>query len=155
MLNRCHSLMNIFEDISSFFGLYQNKKRSYNLDDEFTSTELKMLEIIIENRSITPTEISKKIYKTKSAVSQMIKKLIMKDLIYILKSEKDQRVVEFGVSQRGILVHNAHKAYEHELASVLKKKLENFEANEIETIEKFLNIYREFQFEVSNIKIND
>lgn len=155
MLNRCHSLMNIFEDISSFFGLYQNKKRSYNLDDEFTSTELKMLEIIIENRSITPTEISKKIYKTKSAVSQMIKKLIIKDLIYILKSEKDQRVVEFGVSQRGILVHNAHKTYEQELAGVLKKKLENFEANEIETIEKFLNIYREFQFEVSNIKIND
>lgn len=150
MEKNCLKIMENFENISLFYELYESKKRNYGTAEEFTSTELRMLGIVIENKNITPTEIAKKIFKTKGSVSQMIKKLIEKELIGKSKNSKDKRIAEYKITEKGFLIHNFHQNYELQLAHLLMKKMNVFTPSDIEIIERFLNIYEKFQFEVFN-----
>lgn len=147
--NKHLEIMKKIDDIGSFLGLYFIKQRDYNTGEKFTQTEVHMLEMIVENPNISSTEIAKKLYKTKSSISQIIKKLIEKGLLLKNKNADDLRSMDFLITEKGYFVHYSHKNYDNKMCEILKNKTEHFSEEDIDKILDFLNIFSSYQIEFS------
>ncbi|MGL4569090.1 MAG: MarR family winged helix-turn-helix transcriptional regulator [Fusobacteriaceae bacterium] len=150
--NKYLKIMRKVDDLAAFLGLYFLKKRTYNTGEEFTQIEVHMLEMIIDNPNISSTEIAKRLFKTKSSVSQIIKKLVEKKLIEVDKKPDDLRAVNFNITEKGYYVYYAHKNYDNKMSEILKSKMSNFTPKELEKIIEFLELFGKFQLETSDIK---
>lgn len=149
--NKHLEIMKKIDDIGSFLGLYFMKQRDYNTGEKFTQTEVHMLEMIVENPNISSTEIAKKLYKTKSSISQIIKKLIEKDLLSKDKKVNDLRSMEFLVTEKGYFVHYSHKNYDNKMCEILKTRTKHFSEEDIDKVLDFLNVFKSYQLEHSEL----
>lgn len=147
--NKHLEIMKKIDDIGSFLGLYFIKQRDYNTGEKFTQTEVHILEMIIEHPNISSTEIAKKLYKTKSSISQITKKLIEKGLLLKNKNANDLRSMDFLITEKGYFVHYSHKNYDNKMCEILKSKTEHFSEEDIDKILDFLNIFSSYQIEFS------
>lgn len=91
---------------------YMNTKRDYGTGEELSMTEAHVLTDIADNPGITVTELSKLWNKTTSALSQTVRKLIKKDLIYRVNSEEDAKIFMLYPTQKAIEFSIAHKKYD-------------------------------------------
>lgn len=147
--NKHLEIMKKIDDIASFLGLYFIKQRDYNTGEKFTQTEVHILEMIVEHPNISSTEIAKKLYKTKSSISQITKKLIEKGLLLKNKNANDLRSMDFLITEKGYFVHYSHKNYDNKMCEILKSKTEHFSEEDIDKILDFLNIFSSYQIEFS------
>lgn len=147
--NKNLEIMKKIDDIASFLGLYFIKQRDYNTGEKFTQTEVHILEMIVEHPNISSTEIAKKLYKTKSSISQITKKLIEKGLLLKNKNANDLRSMDFLITEKGYFVHYSHKNYDNKMCEILKSKTEHFSEEDIDKILDFLNIFSSYQIEFS------
>lgn len=147
--NKHLEIMKKIDDIGSFLGLYFIKQRDYNTGEKFTQTEVHILEMIVEHPNISSTEIAKKLYKTKSSISQITKKLIEKGLLLKNKNANDLRSMDFLITEKGYFVHYSHKNYDNKMCEILKSKTEHFSEEDIDKILDFLNIFSSYQIEFS------
>ena len=147
--NKHLEIMKKIDDIGSFLGLYFIKQRDYNTGEKFTQTEVHILEMIVEHPNISSTEIAKKLYKTKSSISQITKKLIEKGLLLKNKNANDLRSMDFFITEKGYFVHYSHKNYDNKMCEILKSKTEHFSEEDIDKILDFLNIFSSYQIEFS------
>ena len=84
----------------------------YGTGEQFTSTEVHILSYIAENLGITVTEIAYKWNRTKGAISQVIKKLEHKKLIYRKKMDGNDKTVCLFVTDKGKKLDAAHQKYD-------------------------------------------
>ena len=97
--------------LSAFVILFYSQMSTpidIGLDKKVTPIEMSILISITETPGITGTELSKMWCKTKGAISQIIKKLEEKQLIYRIKSEKDSKVYFLYPTQKGIDIKDTY-----------------------------------------------
>lgn len=97
--------------LSSFVILFYSQMSTpidIGLEKKVTIIEMSILMSIAENPGITGTELSHIWHKTKGAISQLIKKLEEKELIYRIKSNKDSKVYFLHPTQKGIEVKDIY-----------------------------------------------
>ncbi|SHJ48557.1 DNA-binding transcriptional regulator, MarR family [Dethiosulfatibacter aminovorans DSM 17477] len=104
-----YDLMNIIYDVSDKISSYEKNPRTYGTDDLLHMIEAHTIEIIGNNKEITSSEIAKKMYKTKGAVSQTIDKLIQKGLVVKNSHPKDNRKFILELTENGKIVFGHHR----------------------------------------------
>ncbi|MBQ9264978.1 MAG: MarR family transcriptional regulator [Clostridia bacterium] len=89
------------------------KPHDYGTGEDYTHTEVHLLKCIADHPGITVTEIAYDYAKTKGAISQVLKKLIDKDLILQKPSQEagDKRIFLY-LTPRGEALNACHIVYD-------------------------------------------
>lgn len=90
--------------------IYAN--HGYGSGHEFTMMEIHTLTHIADNPGVTITELARIWCKTKSAVSQTVKKLVDQDLVVRQCKENNSKTVLLFPTDKGKGISNVHKAYD-------------------------------------------
>ena len=106
-LKETNELMNEYDSLPHDYGnvvLYQS--------------EAHLIQCIGQNEGITVTEASKLLKKTKSACSQMVKKLVGKNWVRQERNKKINREYKLHLTEEGMVIYDHHEnfdrlSYEH------------------------------------------
>lgn len=112
--------MRKFDDVEACDLLHQvatfytstKTPHDYGTGETFTSVELHTLKYIADHPGIAAVQIADDFGKTKSAVSQLLKKLEHKGLLVKTPSPDADHHQLLELSERGVQVNEAHKRYD-------------------------------------------
>lgn len=95
-------------------NLYTSTKtpRDYGTGDEYTSVEVHTLKEIADCPGITVTELAKDQGKTKGAISQILKKIESKGLIYRESDPTNDNKQLLYITPKGNILDKAHRDYD-------------------------------------------
>ncbi|MEA5083209.1 MAG: MarR family transcriptional regulator [Lachnospiraceae bacterium] len=114
------------------FYSFMTINRDYGIDDTISMVELSMLITISDNSGISASLIAQKWKKTKGAISQTLKKLEGKGLIYKERDKKYSKLYGLYITQKGEDVLKKYYLEDTpESPLILNEMLKNFSAEEI------------------------
>lgn len=149
-MNRYIEIIELFAEMQDVENVYDRKARAYGgTEGTYTPSEAFLLKYLYENRTASMTQVAQRMYKTKSAVSQMVKKIESKGLINTKKNNLDQRNFDISITLKGEQLYLAHKRVNEEYADKLEKYLSIFSEDDMSTIMKFLSIYSQYRKDTS------
>lgn len=142
---KCLEIINNMDKIFNNHISYNQVQRKYEEDGNiFFEKEVHLLKQIIENPDDTITTIAEKTMRTKSSVSQILKRLISKNLIKIKKDSIDKRKVLFIPTEEGINLYKAHEYYDSKMAFLLSNFFKEYSNKDIELFLEMLKKYYEY-----------
>lgn len=132
--------------------LYTSTKvpHDYGTGEDYTHLEVHTLKHIAENSGITVTELAKNFGKTKGAVSQLLKKIENKGLIYRqVDLDNDSRLNLF-LTEKGKELNECHRQYDQakcgETMDLVREKCSDQEITvAFHVMETWLDARREVQ----------
>ena len=116
--------------------------KSYGTDMKFHRLDIHLIHTIGLNPGINVTELALKHGITKSAVSQAVKKLEKKDLIYRYQSPENRKEILFKVTETGTTAFEAHRKYHEEGEKVYIDQLAEFSEEEARGAEKLIRLLK-------------
>lgn len=137
--------------LSSFVILFYSQMSTpidIGLDKKVTVIEMSILISIAENPGITGTELSRTWHKTKGAISQLLKKLEEKELIYRIKSDKDSKVYFLHPTQKGIEVKDIYLKRDLYMTSKIVEQL--LKTCSKDEIRGFYNVIKQYSKLITN-----
>ncbi len=95
-------------------NLYISTKepQDYGTGEFYTSVEVHTLKHIADNPGITVTELARDYCKTKGAISQMLKKIEDKGLIYRVASWNNENKYHLYLTEKGRVLDQFHREYD-------------------------------------------
>ena len=141
--------VDILHQVSNFY-ISTKVPHDYGTGEAYTSVEVHTLKHIADHHGITVTELARDYGKTKGAVSQILKKVESKGLIYReVDSENDNRFHLF-LTEKGKELNEANRKYDEILfREYMDIVREHFSEDEINTtfsvLEAWLDIRRKVQ----------
>ncbi len=135
---------------AEYINKYENTNRKYGTDDVLYPVECHTIELIGNNPEISITEISRKMKKTKSAVSQLIDRLVKKGYLEKKIHPLSARSYLLLLTESGEIIHNHHKQFDLESYDEIFDCVEEFSVRELQTflqIQKILNTKLKFNAE--------
>lgn len=115
-------LMETLYEFSRIISSYESVPRKYGTEDEIYMVEVHTLNLIGDKVKTTTSELAKMTNRTKGAISQMVDKLIKKELAIKYKNPDNNREVIIELTEKGKVVYDYHKKLdEKEYASHLAK----------------------------------
>lgn len=122
---------------------YMNQPRDYDGSGEYISmVEIHILTLIADSPGITVSQLAKEWGTTKGAISQTIKKLENKELIYREKKSGNAKTIHIYATEKGERLSTAHKLYDN--ADILQTQYElskNCTSEELDTFYKVVHEY--------------
>ncbi|GCA67350.1 MarR family transcriptional regulator [Mediterraneibacter butyricigenes] len=120
---------------------YDSMPHQYG-DEVLYQSEMHFLEVVGDTPSITITVISQQLGKTKSACSQMVRKLVKKELLTQERNEKNNREYYLNLTERGKEIYEVHKEFDEKCMQRTYKSLADFSEEELRSyisVQKTLN----------------
>ena len=133
-------LFDVFLASIRYSKRYDSSPRSYGTEDVLYAEECHTLELIGKYEGITITEIARRVGKTKSAISQMVDRLIKKGLLEKQPNPESERTVLLKITPKGEIVFRYHAQYDRDQFDKLCEQLEGFSNRELAT---YMEIQRE------------
>ena len=134
------NLNDIISKLSNLIGdMEESAKLQYNLSG-LTNTQLNYLETIhlLDNPNIT--ELATALKLSKPTVKIAVDRLIEKDYIFKVRSDKDRRSAHLHLTETGKLINQMHDYAHKRIAEFMSRKLTNEELNTLTSIlDKVLN----------------
>lgn len=134
-------VVGIYNQFAKIHNLFSVVKRNSIIEDgenNINPSEMQMLSMIYTNPDYSSTDIANELYITKSATSQLVKKLTSKGYILKIRDQNNERYVHLKLTDRGM---KAVKEFLGNQSMVLKGLLQKFNSmteNEIDAIKSFL-----------------
>lgn len=126
----------------TLYNNYINSPRDYGTGNFVTMIEVHTLTEIHDNPGITVTQLAQIWNRTKSAVSQTVKKLEERGFIYRIINEQNRKIAGLYPTQEGEALSAAHKSYDRlELTQTLEELLKYCSYEEIDTFYKVIELY--------------
>ncbi|MBP1920607.1 MarR family winged helix-turn-helix transcriptional regulator [Youngiibacter multivorans] len=130
------------------YSEFMSKKKDYGTGDEMSMNEAHVLTDIVDNPGITVTELAKLWEKTTSALSQTVRKLINRDMIYRVNSKEDAKVFMLYPTQKAFEFNIAHKEFDViDTIKTNKRLMKKFNPEELaigyNVMKEFTDILRE------------
>lgn len=94
-------------------------------------SEMHFLKVIGDTPNITITLIAQQLGKTKSACSQMVKKLIKKELITQERNQNNNREYYLNLTKKGIEIYYAHEEFDKKCLLRTYESLKDFSKEEL------------------------
>lgn len=135
-----YELMETIYETSRLISSYENIPRKYGTEDELYMIEVHTLNLIGDQVKTTTSEIAEIKNCTKSAVSQMVDKLIKKDLVFKYRNPDNYRELIIELTPKGKIVYEYHKNLDLEEYSNYLKNLEQFTAEDFQKYISLLNV---------------
>ena len=133
-------------------NLYISTKvpQDYGTGEEYTSVEVHTLKHIADNPGITVTELAWDYAKTKGAISQILKKLENKSLVYRPQNPAGDNRAPLYLTEKGEILDAAHRKYDEvSFGESIDQVRLQFSEEEIDiafnVLETWLNVRREVQ----------
>lgn len=121
---------------------YINEARDYGTGQLINMVEIHTLTMIESQPGITVSDLAKRWGRTKSAVSQNIKKLEAKGLVYKIRDEENAKILHLYSTEEGIRLSTAHKLFDiMDIMQTQNDLLRTCSVEEIDTFYKVLNEY--------------
>jgi len=121
---------------------YINSPREYDTEGLISTSELTILRSIQENPGITTTELAVMHRKTKAALSQTVKKLEQRALVFRKRCPIDGKRALLHVSAEGEAINDAHRQHSlNHLRSTLDGLLEHASVEEVDAFFKVMELY--------------
>lgn len=140
---RLNSRAETLYDFVRRYNDYMSVPKDYGNGREISMTEVHMLTHIEENPGITITQLAREQSKTKSAVSQTVKKLETGGYIRREKRAGNGKDILLFASEEGVSLSVAHKLYDlTDIASTSEALLRTCTDEEINTFYKVIDCYR-------------
>lgn len=149
----------IMHQASSLY-MSANMARDYGDGKLYTATEVHMLEYIVNNPGKNVTQLSEEWDKTKAALSQMLKKLEQKNMIYHTNAQDSLRKQLYYATEYGLSLNQLHLAYDERVfGGTLRRLREYCTEEEIETcfhvLEQFIRVMRTKHYRSSPKEIEE
>lgn len=124
--------------------------QDYGTGEQYTSVEVHTLKYIADNPGITVTELARDYGKTKGAVSQILKKIESKNLIYRETDPNNDNKLLLYLTEKGKILDQAHRRYDDiSFGESMNKVRQILSDEEVDTafhvLETWLDIRREVQ----------
>ena len=107
---------------------------------KLTPKEIHTIEVIGKNKNINIKEVGDYFGVTKSAASQMIKKLTRKSLVKKINPPDNNKEFQLTLTQTGEKAFAIHERFHAEHAAELLDKLHKFSFEEIDAAAKILEV---------------
>jgi len=125
------------------YSAYMSEPKDYGNGHLISMSEVHVLTHIEENPGITITQLALEREKTKSAISQTVKRLEKDGYIYRRKKEGDGKVVLLFPTEKGINLSVSHKLYDlSDIANTSEALLRTCSEEEIDNFYKVIDAYR-------------
>ena len=114
MGNQCEQYKKLLQSFDKGYELcyeYDSMPHQYG-DEVLYQSEMHFLEVVGDTPSITITVISQQLGKSKSACSQMVRKLVKKELLTQERNEKNNREYYLNLTERGKEIYEVHKEFD-------------------------------------------
>jgi len=134
--NKLYNFINCYEE-------YMNQPRDYDGSGEYMSmVEIHILTLIADQPGITVSQLAKDWGTTKGAISQTIKKLENKELIYRQKKEGNAKTIHIHATEKGERLSTAHKLYDNaDIVQTQYDLLKTCTSDELNTFYKVVQEY--------------
>ena len=147
-----HELMETLYETSRIISSYENIPRKYGTEDELYMIEAHTLNLIGDKIKTNTTEIAEMTNRTKSAVSQMVDKLIKKKLAVKYRNPNNYRELTIELTPKGKLVYEFHKELDQKEYARHLNNLEQFTAQDFQKYITILNVINRRTLKVLNDK---
>ncbi|MBM6918944.1 MarR family winged helix-turn-helix transcriptional regulator [Intestinimonas butyriciproducens] len=127
----------IFDFVSTYYER-TNISRDYGTGDSYSMTEVHMLTRIADHPGITVTELSQRGNRTKSAISQVVKRLEEKGLVEKRKAADNGSRTLLYATPSGQQLSEYHKAYDVEHGAAFDAMLAKEKGEE--AVEQFYEV---------------
>lgn len=132
-----YELMETIYETTRLVSDYQSVPRTYGTEDELYMVEAHTLNLIGDKKTTNTSEIAAITNRTKGAVSQMIDKLVKKDLVIKYKNPDNHREVIIELTPKGKIVYDYHKKLD---AEEYRKHLKNLDQFTDDDFKKYIMI---------------
>lgn len=120
---------------------------AFGLDINFNHMEIHMLSAIQENPGISAQELATMFYRTKGAVSQIVKFLAREGLIIKRENPQNARINNLYTTEIGRVACKNHAEHEKAIFQSLLPAFDDFSQEDFEKLERavtvFLNYFKE------------
>lgn len=135
-----HEMMETIYELSRHISSYESIPRKYGSDDDLFMVEAHTINLIGDKTQTNISELSRLTNKTKGALSQMVDRLIKKDMLTKTKNPLDNREVIIQLTKKGKVVYDFHKELDKVNYRELLKGLEQFNEEDFIKYEKISSI---------------
>lgn len=101
----------------------KKEQLDYGTGELYSSTEVHLISHIADKPGITVTEIARNLERTKGAISQVLKKLEDRGLIYRQRAPKDNKKEYVFLTEKGLALDQAHRAFDNYHSTHMLEKL--------------------------------
>lgn len=136
-----NELMETLYETSRLISTYESIPRKYGTDDELYMVEVHTLNLIGDKEKTNTSELAEITNRTKSAVSQMVDKLIKKELAIKYRNPQNFRELIIELTPKGKIVYDYHKNLDKEEYGKYLTKLGHFTNEDFQKFIMFLKIY--------------
>lgn len=125
------------------YSNYIHQARDYGTGQIINMAEVHILTMIADEPGITTNVLAQKWKCTKAAVSQNVKKLEQKKLVYRIQDEENKKVFHLYVTEEGENLALAHKRFDIlDIIETKEELLKYCTEEEIDTFYKVLEVYQ-------------
>lgn len=141
--------VDILHQVSTLYTLTK-RPHDYGTGEVYTATEVHTLKRIADNPGITVTQLAGDSGRTKGAISQMLKKLEGKGLIFRRADPQNDNIAHLYPTEEGYRLNDVHQQYDSvrfgESMDQVRKVYTNEEIDTtFSVLETWLNIRRQVQ----------
>lgn len=135
-------IMYLVTNASKYIRKYESIPRSYGTDDILYAEECHTIDMIGNNETISMAEIARSMEKTKSAISQIVDRLVKKGLLEKQAHPDNDRALRLQLTEKGQCVFYYHAEFDRVSYSKIMEHLSEFSDRELHTyieIQKQIN----------------
>lgn len=140
-MKQYNDLIKVFDEGYELCLKYDIMPHQYG-DEVLYQSEMHFLQAVGNTPNVTITTIAAQLGKTTSACSQMVHKLLKKNLIVQERNQNNNREYYLNLTEKGREIYNAHEAFDAQCMARTYECLRSFSDDELQlyiAIQKRLN----------------
>ena len=114
MNNELQNLIDEFLKILHLYSVINRKPKDYGTGDKLYLAEIHTITMVGKNREINMTSLADLMGVTRGAISQSIRKLVLKGLISASPG-RNRKEILLSLSEKGMIVYNAQQSFNAEI----------------------------------------
>jgi DNA-binding MarR family transcriptional regulator len=130
-------IVHTFEKVMYKYMASEKKPKYYGTEDLLYRAEVHTIDAIGKNNKINVTQLALYLGITKGAVSQMVDKLIKKDMVSKKMVSDTENEVSLELTEKGARAYKGHEEYHKEFYTKISEHLVHLSE---ENVEAFLDI---------------
>lgn len=135
--------MNQFVRIHNQFSAVKRTQSCTFEGETYYPAEMHVLTLLSRNPDLTISHIAASLYITRSAGSQIVKKLAARGLVAKERASDNERVVNLSISEKGSEAVKLFIGFENESLSGFFNNFVHADSREIKVVRKYLNMLEE------------
>jgi DNA-binding MarR family transcriptional regulator len=138
MENELQSLIDQFLKILNLYSVISRKPNDYGTGDLLYFTEVHTISMVGKNRAVNMTQLADIMGVTRGAISQTIRKLVVKNLI-IKSNTRNLKEINLRLSDKGMIVYKGLQSFNQEIFAFAGTLYEKAKPEDVDLVRNLFN----------------